>query len=234
MNNNSLATLIHYFISIHLVLLNIMKRITNLHKNAETLWSCSCPFPVITQSKRFINSSTRGISEHVICVQHHYISVQNPNRSWKTTHQLKISLPLWTCVYISELTGDQQPHSCTDPRDQTQRGSKHTSAGPRFTASKLGYQETSSTFLSVKHANTHKNTCISPSRLAGGRYGNDGRKTRVGLWVQNWEIFWVWSMNAVFIWCTSMHNERLGPRKIKQSWYKWFKSSPQTSFVSCC
>ncbi len=77
-------------------MLNVMKRITNLHKNAETLWSCSCPFPVITQSKRFINRSTRGISEHVICVQHHYTSVQNPNRSWKTTHQLKISLPLWT------------------------------------------------------------------------------------------------------------------------------------------
>ncbi len=180
-----------------------MHWITNLHKNADRLWSCSCPFPVITQSKRFINSSTRGISEHVICVQHHYTSVQNPNSSWKTTQQLKISLPLWTCVYISELTGDLQLHSCTDPRDQTQRGSKHTSAGPRFTASKLGYQETRFGLVNIperdarKHS--HKKKYISPSRLAGGCYGNDGRKTRVGLWVKNGEYFgsrvWMWPSN---------------------------------------
>lgn len=135
-----------------------MHWITNLHKNAETLRSCSCPFPVITQSKRFINSSTRGISEHVICVQHHYTSVQNPNSSWKTTHQLKISLLLWTCVYISELTGDLQLHSCTDPRDQTQRGSKHTSAGPRFTASKLGYQETRFGLVNIPERDARKHS----------------------------------------------------------------------------
>ncbi len=206
-------------------MLNVMKRITNLHKNAETLWSCSCPFPVITQSKRFINSSTRGISEHVICVQHHYTSVQNPNHSWKTPHQLKISLPLWTCVYISELTGDQQPHSCTDPRDQTQRGSKHTSAGPRFTASKLGYQETPSTFLSVKHANTLTRKHILV-RLVW-------REAVMAMMVEKQGLDCGFKFRNILGFeyechIYMMHNERLGPRKIKQSWYKLFKSSPQT------
>lgn len=42
---------------------------------------------------------------------------------------------------------------------------------------------------------------ISPSRLAGVCKGNDGGKTKdwIGLWVKNVEIFWVLSMNAVFI-----------------------------------
>lgn len=62
------------------------------------------------------------------------------------------------------------------------------SAGSRFTASKLGYQETRYGLVNIPkretHKYSHKKKYISLSRLAGGRYGNDGRKTRDGLWVK--------------------------------------------------
>lgn len=115
------------------VLSTVMNQASKKKKNTHKVFG---PFHAYFQQSQRLNASltatTQGISEHVICVQHHYTSVQNPNSSWKTTHQLKISLCLWTCLYISELTGDLQLHSCSDPRDQTQWGSNHTSAGPRF------------------------------------------------------------------------------------------------------
>jgi len=82
----------------------------------------------------------------------------------------------------------------------------------------------SSTFLSVKHTNTlSQEKYISLSRLAGGRYGNDGRKTRQGLWVQYFE-FEDECGHQTHIYITHFcvrktHNQRLRPGKIKQLCY---------------